>query len=105
MLAALIGFLAGWIVEEYFMRGRRGLFKRLASVAGLLFALWLIPMALSILQFNGYCTAFVGERWPCSFWPYLKHEAALNLFLFLPLYLVGMIFYILTSVIVWRKRG
>ena len=44
LFVALVGFLAGLIIEQYVMQGRSGLAKRLTMAAGLALFVWMLPM-------------------------------------------------------------
>ena len=102
LIGAFAGILSGVFVEGVLAKGRHVWLLRLIAVGLVFFVLWLVPMWSSMRAYDGYCYAFVGERWPCSFWRKLKNEAEMDLFLLLPLYIMELIFYTITSVVVWH---
>ena len=104
LVAVLAGMVLALVVERSVGTGRRVRLLRLVMIGGVLFLIWLVPMGVSMVRYDGHCYAFAFERWPCSFWQNLQNEASLNLFLLFPLYLAGLIFYTITTFIIWHRK-
>lgn len=77
MIVAFFGGLVAWI----------GLQAKAAFMlfAGIIVSLYVYLLAIRVAAFDGYCYAFVSDRWRCTRFEHFVHEAGDTLFLDSPL--------------------